>query len=417
LTKNSPPQFFYGYVVVLLAFIIMVVTWGTFYTFGVFFKPVLTEFDWTRTGTSGAYSLAFMVSGFLSIVAGRLNDRFGPRVVVSACGVLLCSGYLLMSQVSAIWQLYLFYGIVGIGLSGAYVPSISAVSRWFVKRRGLMTGIAMAGIGAGTMITPPVTNWLISNYGWRTSYIVIGIVVLVLMVLAAQFLKRDPTQMRLIPYGEGVVESQNSDLEARGFSFQEAIRTWQFWVVCGMFTFSEFCVQTITVHIVPHATDLAISAANAAGILAIIGGAGVTGRVMMGGAGDRVGNKPATTICLIMMLASLLWLLAAEELRMFYLFAVVFGFAYGGYQPLISLVVAELFGLSSLGVILGAVTFSITIGAAVGPALAGRIFDITGSYQSAFLVCAALSIVAIILTLFIKPITNKGRISDPRRST
>jgi len=222
--------------------------------------------------------------------------------------------------------------------------------------------------------------------------------------------------MGLVSHGEGGTEQEGLNSGDGGFSFQRAIRTRQFWMLCAMFPCFEFCVSTIQVHIVPHTTDLAISAATAAYILAIIGVASIAGRIMMGGAGDRIGNRPAFTICTIIMLVTFLWLLAAEELWMFCLFAVVFGFAYGGYGPLISLILAELFGLSSLGVILGAVTFSITIGAAVGPAVAGRIFDITGSYQSAFLACVALCIIAVILALFLRPIANKGRISDPRRS-
>ena len=418
MARNGAPKFFYGYIVALAAFLIMVVTWGAFYSFGVFFKPVLTEFGWTRAATSGAYSLSFVLSGFIGIFAGRLSDRLGPRIVMTGCGLFLGLGYLLMSQVNAIWQLYLFNGvIVGIGLSGAYVPAISTVSRWFVRRRGLMTGIVVAGIAAGTMVIPPVANWLISSYGWRTSYNIIGIIVLVLMILAAQFLRRDPSQMGLSPYGEGEVEQESLNLEARGFSLQRAIHTGQFWMLCVMFLCFEFCVNTIMVHIVPHATDLKISAASAVNILAIIGGLGVAGRIIMGSAGDRIGNKLAITTCFILMSAALLWLLATKELWMFYLFAVIFGFAYGGYSPLISLMVAELFGLSSLGVILGAVTFSLTIGAAIGPTLAGRIFDITSSYQPAFLVCAGFSIIAIILALFLKPITNAGRQDDLRRST
>jgi len=403
LIKDRKPRFFYGYIIVLLATLIMMVTWGTFYSFGVFFKPVLLEFGWTRAATSGAYSLAFMLSGFFAIFVGRFSDRFGPRIVVTTCGLLLASGYLLTSQISTIWQLYLFYGIVGIGSSGAYVPSISALSRWFVKRRGLMTGIAMAGIGLGTMVMSPLANWLISNYGWRTSYIVVGIVVLVSVTLAAQFLQRDPAKMGMAPYGEDVVEQQSLSSENRGFSFQKAIRTKQFWMLCAMFTFAEYCVHNVNVHIVPHTTDLAISAANAANILAIIGAMSVSARVIMGAVGDRASNKLAAIVCFVIMLVSLVWLLFARELWAFRLFAFAFGFAYGSYQPLISLVIADSFGLSSLGVILGAITFVIMTGAAVGPVLAGWIFDITNSYQLAFLVCIAFSIVAIILALLLRP--------------
>ena len=417
MTTDRKPKLFYGYIVVLTAFLIMMVTWGAFYCFGVFFKPVLVEFGWTRAATSGAYSLSFVLSGFIGIFAGRLSDRLGPRIVVIGCGLFLGSGYLLMSQISIIWQLYLFYGvIVGIGLSGVYVSAVSAVSRWFVKRRGMMTGIVIAGIGAGTMIMPPLANWFISSYGWRASYNIIGIIVLVLMILAAQFLKRDPSQIGLSPYGENEVEQESLNLEARGFSLQRAIHTGQFWMLCVMFLCFGVSVQAIIVHIVIHATELEISAASAANILAVIGGVSITGRIIMGSAGDRIGNKLAITICFILMSVALLWLLATKELWMFYLFAVIFGFAYGGWAALMSLIVAELFGLSSLGVILGAVIFSVTIGEAIGPALAGGIFDITSSYQPAFLICTTLSIITIILVLFLRPITNKGGENDSERS-
>ena len=409
MSVDRKPSFFYGYIVVAAALLTMVITTGALYSFGVFFKPVLTEFGWTRAATSGAYSLCILLLGSLSIVMGRLNDRFGPRIVVTACGFLLGSGYLLMSQISTIWQLYLFYGILaGIGLSGAYVPPISTVARWFVKRRGLMTGIAMSGIGLGTMIMPLVANWLISSYGWRTSFTVIGITVMALTTLAAQFLRRDPSQMGLVPYGENEAQQENAAPESGGFALQRAIRTRQFWMICAMFLCYGIFIQTVIVHIVPHATDLGISAASAAYILAIIGGVSMAGRIIMGNAGDRIGNKPALIICFTTTTVASLWLLAAQDVWMFYLFAVVFGFAYGGAIALNSLIVAEFFGLSSLGVILGVVTFGWSIGEAVGPVLAGRIFDITGSYQPAFWICAAFSLATVIIILFLRPITNQG---------
>jgi len=417
LIKDSKPGYFYGYVVVALATLIMVVTWGAVYSFGVFFKPMITELGWSRAATSGAYSLTFLFCGFLGILAGRLSDRFGPRLVVTACGALIVAGYLLMSQVSVIWQIYLFYGvIIGIGLGGVYVPAVSAVARWFTRRRGLMTGIVIAGIGLGTMIMSPLSNWLIASYGWRTSYVIIGITVLVLMISAAQFLRRDPARMGMRPYGADMAALPRLGSENGEFSLQRAVRSRQFWMLCLMFPSFEFCVGTIMVHIVPHATDLAISAANAANILAVIGALSVAGRIMMGSAGDRIGNRQAFAICGVMMSLALIWLLYAQELWMFYLFAAIFGFAYGGYGPLISLVVADLFGLSSLGVILGVVTFSITIGAAVGPILAGKIFDVAGNYQSAFLVCIALSIIAIIMALLLRPITSKKEAAISGRS-
>ena len=171
----------------------------------------------------------------------------------------------------------------------------------------------------------------------------------------------------------------------------------------------EFVGDTIMVHIVPHATDVGISAASAAGVLATIGGLSLVGRVSMGGIGDRISNRCAFTLGMGIAFIALVWLLFTKQLWMFYAFAIVFGFAYGGYGPLISLLVADSFGLNSLGVILGTVTFFITIGAAVGPIFAGKIFDVTGSYQLVFVVCAVLCVVAMTLSLFLKPVKVNGQ--------
>ena len=398
---------FYGYIVVSAAFIALVMTWGTIYCFGIFFKPVLTEFGWTRAATSGAYSLCLLLLAFFGIVIGRLNDRFGPRIVVTGCGLFLGSGYLLMSQIYTIWQLYLFYGVIlAIGASGSFIPLASTISRWFIKRRGLMTGIAVSGIGVGTMIMPPVANWLITDYGWRVAYLIIGIAVLVLITSAAQFLRYEPSRMGQLPHGENQAKPESVNSKTKGFSLQEAIHTRQFWIIGAMFFCFGVSAQTIFVHIVPHTTDIGISATSAANILAIIGAAGAAGRIIMGGVADRIGTKLALIAIFILLSIGLFWLLAANNIRAFYLFAVVFGLAYGGWAAMISVVVAELFGLSSLGVILGVVLIGVTTGEATGPVLAGRIFDITGSYQTAFIVCATLSIIAIILASLLKPISD-----------
>ena len=416
LAENRQPRFFYGYIVALAAFFIMTITWGAAYSFGVFFKPVLAEFGWTRAMTSAAFSLYMLMHGFFSIVTGRLNDRVGPRVLMTVCGFLLGLGYLLMSRISAIWQLYLFYGmIIGIGVSGSYVPLVSTVARWFVKRRGLMTGLIVSGIGLGTIIVPPIASRLIATYDWRISYVIVGTTALVLLMIAAQFLKRDPGQIGQLPYGADEVKQESLKLEARGLSLQQAIHTRQFWLLFILLFCFGFGLQTVMVHIVPHATDLRISAATAANILAIIGGLSIAGRVIMGSVADRIGNKLALTISFILMLVALSWLLAAKEVWMLYLFAVVFGFGYGGMVVAESPIVAELFGLSSHGVILGIVSFAWTIGSAIGPVMAGHIFDTAKSYQPAFLVCAILSAIGIVLAILLTPLAQKEETNDSRR--
>lgn len=406
------PRFFYGYVIVAIAFLVNLIMGGTLYTFSVFFNPLASQFGWTRAATAGAFSLYMILHGFLYIITGRLSDRFGTRIVISASGFFMGLGYSLMSQTSAIWQLYLFYGvIVAIGMSGGYVPLTSTVTRWFAndRKRGLMVGIAVAGVGVGTMIMPPVANWLISSYGWQTSYVVMGITVLVLIMSAAQFVRRAPAQVQQLTQDQNAVQEQGSNLEARGLSLQQAIRTRQFWLLSAAYFGFGLFLQAIMVHIVLHAIGLEISATVAANIFIAIGGLSVVGRIALGSVSDRIGNRTVIIASFALMTAALAWLLVAKEVWMLFLFAAAFGFAYGGLVATQSPLVADLFGMSSHGVILGVIVFIITTGAAVGPAMAGGIYDITGGYTPAFLVCGAFSLAGIILILLLRPIAEGGR--------
>jgi len=411
LAKNRNSKFFYGYIIVSAAFCIQMIAWGMFSTYGVFFKPLTMEFGWTRATTSGAYSLSWLVYGLLGIGMGRLSDRFGPRMIMIVCGFFLGLGYFLMSQINTIWQLYLFYGVViGIGVSAIDVSLLSTVARWFVKKRGMMSGIVKVGTGVGMLIMPIVAIWLISSRGWRTSYIIIGIITLVFVIVAAQFLRRDPGQMRQLPNGEKGTNAGSFNSADAGLSLQEAIHTRQFWVICGIYFALRFCTQGIMVHIVPHATDLGISMTNAASVLAAIGGVSIVGRFVLGSAGDRIGNKLAMIICFLILVVALFWLQFAKELWMLYLFVAIYGIAHGGFFALISPMVAELFGTGSHGVIFGIVLFSGAIGGGIGSVLAGHIFDITTphSYQLAFLIFAGVSIIGLILCFLLRPIINKG---------
>lgn len=402
---KAEPGFFYGYIVVLSALIIMVVLWGAYSVYGVFFNPLVSEFNWTRAATSGAFSLATILSGVLGVVVGGITDRFGPRIVMTVSCLLFGLGHLLMSQVNSLWQLYLFYGvIIGVGMSGSWVPLLSIVARWFSRRRSLMTGIVVAGLSVGRMIAPPVISGLIAVYDWRLSYIILGGAVLLLTVIATQFLRRDPRQMGLLPYGANEGEPGGLDFDVRGFSLIEAAHTWQFWSAFAMFFCFGFGSFSIWVHIVPHAIGLGIPDISAASIISISSGLGILGNFVLGGfIGDRVGNRKIIIIGFILMAVMLFWLVAARELWMLYIFAVVYGFAIGGMAASEPPLVARLFGLTSHGAILGFIGLGFTCGAAAGPYITGYIFDLTGSYQVAFFICAAAAVIGIILGIILRP--------------
>jgi len=400
---GSELGFFYGYLVVVASLLIMSVMWGGYYAFGVFFKPVLNEFGWTRAMTSGAFSLASMINGLLTIAMGWLTDRFGPRMVMTICGLFLGLGFILMSQISAISHLYLFYGIlVGAGMSGSFIPLMSTVSRWFLKKRSSMTGIVAAGTGVGALIGPPMASRLIPIYGWRLSYAILGGIVLLVVILFAQFIKRDPAQVGQVAYGENQLGREGLNLKVEGLSLKEAVYTNPFWVLFATGFCYGYCVFATMVHITPHAIELGIPAISAANLIATVGGLGIIGKVLLGRVGDIIGNKHIMIVGYILMSAVLIWLVQAEKTWMLFSIAGIFGFGYGGITISHSPLIAELFGLRSHGLIFGVWDISVMGGAAIGPLLTGYIFDMTGSYRRAFMLCAMIAFAGIILASFLK---------------
>lgn len=396
-------RFFYGYFVVAASLLIMSVMWGGYYAFGVFFKPVTNEFGWTKAMTSGAFSLASMINGLLTVAMGGLTDKFGPRMVMTVCGLFLGLGFMLMSQIRDVFQLYLFYGVfVGAGMSGSFIPLTSTVARWFFKTRGLMTGIVAAGSGIGALIGPPVASRLIPIYGWRMSYLILGGITLLTVVLSAQLIKRDPTQVGQVPYGENQLEQEGVNLRVEGLSLREAVYSTKFWVFYTTGFCYGYCVFAIMVHITPHAIESGISAVRAANILATIGGLAILGKMLLGRAGDIIGNRRTLMLGFILMSVALIWLVPAKIAWMLFLIAGMFGFAYGGIAVSHSPLVAELFGLRSHGLIFGVFAISVSWGGAMGPLLTGYLFDVTNSYQLAFLLCAVISLTGILFAAFLR---------------
>ena len=407
MSTIKKPTFFYGYTIIIAGFFIQAVVWGISNSFGVFFDPLINEFGWSRATISGAASLGFLVHGSSSIVLGNLNDRFGPRLIMSGCGILLGMGFLLMATINSPWQLYMFYGLIAAaGLGGIDVIPLSTVSRWFKEKRGMMSGLIKVGTGVGMFVMPFFINWLINNYGWRTSFLVLGFIITSSVVFLAQFLVRDPIQKaQFIDNGIGHASKTNESEE--GLDFKKAIRTRQLWTICIVYFIILFCVYTVLMHIVQHAIDLDIPSTVAAGILSTIGGVSITGRFLMGGASDKIGEKPALLICLLCLFLALCLLQKVQTLWMFYLFAAVYGFAHGGFFSLVSPLIAKFFGTKSHGLLFGIVIFSSTIGGAIGPFMAGYIFDITTSYKMVFLILAILCTIAIGLTASLKPLIQK----------
>ncbi len=410
LRKTGKKKFFYGYIVAASGFAIWALGWGTYTPcFSVFLKPLSAEFGWSRAETSLAFSLSYMVYAFLTIMMGWLTDKFGPRTVMMVLGSFLGLCYLLMSQVTALWQFQINYVLVGgIGISTLTVPVMVTTSRWFIKKRGVMIGIVQAGNGVGGFIFPPLAGWLILAYGWRSAYAILGIITFIGILVAGFFLIRDPKDMGQLPDGESVetvpeVKQLNPSLQAAGISLKEALHMKQFWVIAGLFSCFGFCRQAFPAHLAAYVQDLGFSLTDGANVLAVAIGSSMFSRVGMGRVADIIGNRPAFIISFAATAVSLLWGLVTEDLWGLYLFAFGFGFAWGNQAVLRFALTSEVFGLASLGLVMGAMGMAEQVTAAFGSYIAGYIFDVVGNYQPVFWIGMGISLMGILLAWGLKP--------------
>jgi MFS family permease len=372
-------RLYHGWVIVGGAFVVLLLAYGTQYAFGVFFAALLAEFHWSRASLSGAFSLyAFVYSGF-GLVAGRLTDRWGPRVVIGAGGVLLGAGLAGMSAVTALWQPYVLYGAVAaLGMSTAYVPCNATVVRWFVRRRGLAVGVASAGGSVGT-------------------FVVFGAAIFVALTGVACVMRRDPESLGLHPDGIAAPSSVGS---LGGWTVREAVRIREFWMLFSVFGLTWTAIFIPLVHLVPLARDLGIAPLRAATLVSALGVAAVVGRLTMGWLSDRMGRRVILAVALATQVASFLALGRAATLPALVVATLLFGFSYGTVSVIFPAMVADFFGRAHAGSLVGLIFGLAGPAAALGPVGAGWIYDRFGSYALACWISAALNLAALGLVTF-----------------
>jgi MFS family permease len=401
--KINKKPIYYGYVVVAASAVIMIVGYGINYSYSVFFDSLSSQFDWTKGAASWAFSIATLISGLLGIFAGRISDRLGPKAVSIFCGCAFGLGYVLMSLVQSPWQVYLIYGtFLAIGAGGLFPSAVSTVARWFTGKRGMMTGVVTAGMGIGTVIFAPLISRFIATYTWRTAYVIIGIISFVVIVGAAQFLKREPKPTDLT--SEIKKDTRKITLpNGKDLTYRQAVRTKQFWMVAVIYFCFGYCQFSIMVHIVPFATGLSIDPISAAAVLSAIGASSIFGRLIIGNIGDRIRVKPLLISIMVFMLVSLVGLEFSQKLWALFIVGIIFGLGYGGSSTIQSLVTVELFGLSSLGALIGSLVFSVCIGGAIGPVLTGYLADTFDSYRLSILICIAVALTGLLLVFWLTP--------------
>ena len=394
--SRSKGNLFYGWVIVAAFFVISTIIFGALTSFGVFFKSIGGEFGLSRAATSMIFSAQNLFGAAMSFVGGWAVDRYGPRITALFIGIFTGLSLLLTSQTTAYWQLFITYSLLFSVIGVVYTMIMSTVSRWFDKNRGLALGIAGAGIGLGAVIIAPLATYLISSFGWRMAYIILGLITWFIIIPLSRLLRKDPHDIGVEPYGAksgsgemGIAQPKNEDsAHSTEFSLREASRTRSFWLISPIWLLNAFCYMLVTIHMVPHATDIGIPAMEAATILSLIGASSVAGRLLMGKVSDSIGTKKTAVTCALLAALAMIWLTWSQDLMMLYIFGVVFGFANGGLDPSMAAIVGTTFGMRNIGVIMGTLQVNWGVGVLSGPAIGGLIFDVSNSYSTAFLIGA-----------------------------
>ncbi len=396
----------YAWVIVIACTLMMAVTYGLMYSFSVFFKPLAEHFDWDRATVSLVYSLSLVIRGGISIGTGWLADRYGAKKLMVFCGLMIGLGLILSSQVHSLWQLLLSYSLIeAIGLSGTFGITTAVTSRWFTKNRGLALGLVSSGVGIGTLMMVPGAEKLIQAVEWPQAFIILGVVSGSIVIIGAFFLKSPPPASPA-PHPQGVTRQINNTLIKAGpepqLSLKQAIVNPRMILVIMVFCLLFFCTQMVIVHLVNYATDLGVNPLVAATLVSIIGVVSILGRLVMGAGSDKLGMHNILILVCGLLFVSLVCLIFTRELWAFYFFAIFFGFAYGGEVPQIPLFVSAIGGTRSLAALIGLTLFLGNVGGALGPLVAGKVFDLSGHYQWSFAIGAAAALLACGIAILLK---------------
>jgi len=362
------------------------------FTFGVFLKPVSTEFGWSREAVSRAFGFAALSVALVSPKLGQLLDRFGPRRIIVPCFAIY--GVTIASLAFLTPHIVHFYGaLILIGLVGNATTQMGysrAVSTWFDRRRGLALALVLSGSGAGSIVLPAAAQWLIDIQGWRTAYMTLGLGALVCGIpLTLLFVRERPASRAAVTAAGSVAESSAS----------EGIRSRAFWTLVAVLFLSSMSMNGAITHLSAMLTDRGLSAHAAAMALSALGAASLSGRLITGFLLDRFFG-PRVSFFLLMGSAAGIALLGPAHTEAAALgAAVLIGLGLGGEADMTPYLLTRYFGLRSFSTLYGFTWTAYAISGAIGPVVLGRAFDLTGSYSSFLFILAGATVIAAALML------------------
>jgi MFS family permease len=394
---GRPRRIFYGWVITGLSTLANTLAWSVRSTFALFYVALLQEFGWGRAATALGYSLSWLFLMLFSPVAGRLNDRFGPRVLVPVGAVLLATGLALTARAQTLWHYYLSFGlVVAAGIACMMMPAAAVISDWFVRSRGTAMGIISAGSSVSAFVFYPLNAWLIGTFGWRRALDVYGLIIVAgVAPLGAVLYRRHPADVGAVPHG---TRSPARDPQApahppsdgRELTLAMAVRTHQLWALFAMWGLGVIGYQIMTTHQVAHALAHGFDSRTIAWAFGLSGLATALGNLIGGFLSDRWTREWVFSLGSGIGVVGI-WCFSAlggpHESALLSIYAAA-GLGFGMRISLLTAIPADLFAGRHFGAILGFANGGGGLGGFIGPFLAGYLFDTTGNYQLAFAVSA-----------------------------
>ena len=385
-----------------IVWVTLAVAYGLYFSFSIFFVPLLEEFRWSRGLTAGVFSVATVVQGLASPLVGALVDRVGPRRVLLAGATLLGTASILASRVQQFWELYLITGVMAaLGLAGAgWVPSGALLARWFSRHRGGVIGLAFSGMGIGILVIGPLAQFLIVETGWRQASFLLGVATLLFLIPLLWFgLKTAPPAPPAGALSRGAGESAGDGSLERsrdagvpvGPTVRHALASRTFWALFAASFFTPLAVMPVFTHQVAFALDHGFPRMFAASVFGLAGLLSSFGRIGFGMISDRIGRELSATLSFCCTAGGTLALLGLEVFPrpgFLYAYATLFGLGFGARGPIMTAMASDFFGGKRFGAIYGILNFGNGIGSAIGPWFGGVVHDLTGSYRWAFLASA-----------------------------
>jgi len=405
-------KIFYGWWVIGALVLSITISSGTgFYCFGVFMNPIMEDFGWTKAQVTWIITIYWIVTACSAPVLGILVDSYGAKKVMLWAAILNGASLLGLSVVQNLWQFYLAYGFKAIAHAGIGLVVIGAiVSKWFDKKRGRATGIATTGIGLGGLFLAPFAGFLMPLAGWRTVYLILGIMLWAFVIpTIALIVRSSPEEVGLLPDGEEKPTDESLDADdskaiqsadiPSELSLGQALRTPTYWLIGAAFFLVSADIFGTLAHQTSYFESIGISRGAASLALGFTAGMGVPGKIFFGFLAERMPIRYTTILCLGIQAIGMLILMMTKSMAMVWLFVIVFGFSMGGMATLRPLVLMDFFGTAAIGAILGSASLIFAMGAAAGPIYAAYIYDFFKSYYWAFLIYFTAYLCAMIMIL------------------